>query len=64
MEIRKNRMTGYCVRARRITGARWLVYTLKDDDKPDHAGNRKAIDIVMNRKEAYQIVKNLDEPED
>lgn len=58
----KNTMLGFKVRARRISGKRWLVYKLSDPERPDYVGNRKAIDIVYNRKSAYFMIRDLDEP--
>lgn len=58
----KTTLIGFQVRARKMSGGKWLVYCLKDPDRPDFVGNRKAVDIVYSRKAAYFMIRDLDEP--
>lgn len=62
MNITRTQITGFRIRARKITGAYWLIYELKDNNKPDYVGNRAAIDMVPGKQEAIDYVESLDEP--
>lgn len=59
--IRKNILTGYTVRARRVSGKQWLVYQLSDPERGDRVGNRSPIQYAVNRRDAYRMVKDLDD---
>ena len=61
MKITRTQITGTRIRARKTYGHAWLVYELRDPERPDYVGNRKAIDYAQNRKEAIAYIENLDE---
>lgn len=52
---------GSRIRARKVYGHAWLVYELRDPERRDAVGNRKAIDYVPNRYEAIAYINDLDE---
>lgn len=56
-----NIIYGSRIRARKTYGHAWLVYELRDPERPDNVGNRKAIDYAQNRAEAIAYIENLDE---
>lgn len=56
-----NIIYGSRIRARKTYGHAWLVYELKDPERPDFVGNRKVIDYAQNRQEAIDYINNLDE---
>ena len=60
MIIRKTRMIGNVVRAMKVSGSRWMVYKLKDEDRPDFCGNRIPLQYMYGRKQTYKYVKDLD----
>lgn len=55
---------GPVVRSRKISGGRWLVYSLRDYEIRDQFNNRKPIDIVNSYEEAYSYVQDLDSIEE
>lgn len=63
MIIRKTKMIGNVVRARKIAGGKWLIYQLADPERADYVGNRVYIDEMYGRKAAYKYVKDLDPDE-
>lgn len=56
-----NIIYGSRIRARKTYGHSWLIYELRDPERPDYVGNRKAIDYAQNRAEAIAYIENLDE---
>ena len=63
MIIRKTKMIGNVVRARKIAGGKWLVYHLSNPERADYVGNRVYIDTIYGRKHTYKYVKDLDPDE-
>lgn len=61
LNITRTQITGNLIRARKITGAWWLIYQLKNPDKPDFVGNRAAIDMVPGKNAAIYYVQSLDD---
>ena len=61
MNITRTQITGNLIRARKITGAWWLIYQLKDEERPDFVGNRSPIDMVPGKRAAIEYVKYLDD---
>lgn len=52
---------GTRIRARKVAGSYWLVYQLKDEERPDFVGNRSPIDMVPGKRAAIEYVKDLDD---
>lgn len=61
MKTTRTYIQGERIRARKVAGSYWLVYQLKNPDKPDYTGNREAIDMVPGKKAAIDYVKQLDD---
>lgn len=61
MKITRTQITGTRIRARKVAGSYWLVYQLKNPDKPDYVGNRSAIDMIPGKKAALEYVRDLDD---
>lgn len=61
MNITRTQITGTRIRARKVAGSYWMVYQLKDDERPDFVGNRSPIDMVPGKRAAIEYVKDLDD---
>lgn len=61
LNITRTQITGTRIRARKVAGSYWMVYQLKDDERPDFVGNRSPIDMVPGKRAAIEYVKDLDD---
>lgn len=61
MKITRTQITGVRIRARKVAGSYWLIYQLKDQERPDYVGNRSAIDMVPGKRAAIEYVRDLDD---
>lgn len=61
MNITRTQITGSRIRARKVAGSYWMVYQLKDEERPDFVGNRSPIDMVPGKRAAIEYVKDLDD---
>lgn len=60
MVIRKTRIIGNVVRAMRVSGSRWMIYKLKEADRPDFCGNRIPLQWMYGKKQTIKYVDELD----
>lgn len=61
MKTTRTYIQGERIRARKVAGSYWMVYQLKDEDRPDFVGNRSPIDMVPGKRAAIEYVKDLDD---
>ena len=60
MIIKKSVIIGNVVRARKVSGSRWMVYKLKEADRPDFCGNRVPLQWMYGKKQTIKYVDEMD----